>query len=83
MIIESIYIKNYRSVLEETLYFDNLTALVGANGSGKSSFLHALELFYGQSPKVESEDFYNEDITKDIIIAITFKELKEEKKNIF
>ena len=80
MIIESIYIKNYRSVLEETLYFDNLTALVGANGSGKSSFLHALELFYGQSPKVESEDFYNEDITKDIIIAITFKELKEEKE---
>jgi putative ATP-dependent endonuclease of the OLD family len=80
VIIESIYIKNFRSILEETLYCEDLTALVGANGSGKSSFLHALELFYGHMQKVDSEDFYNEDITKDIIIALTFKELKEEKE---
>lgn len=78
MIIESINIKNYRSILDETLICESLTALVGANGSGKSSFLHALELFYSQSPKVDREDFYNEDVSKAIVIAVTFKDLKEE-----
>ncbi len=47
MIIESMCVKNFRSILDETLNFEQLTALVGANGSGKSSFLRALELLPG------------------------------------
>lgn len=83
MIIESILVSNYRSILNETLYCDDLTVLVGANGSGKSSFLQALNLFYSTSPKVDLEDFYNKDTGKEIIVAITFKELTKEEKELF
>ncbi len=66
---------NYRSVLNETLTCDSLTALVGPNGAGKSSFLRAVDLFYAASPSVTIEDFYNHDTTQDIEIAITFTDL--------
>ncbi len=83
MIIESVHVKNYRSILDETLQCESLTALVGANGVGKSSFLKALDLFYSPSPKIESEDFYNRDINAKIAVAITFKELSSEAKELF
>ena len=51
---------------------DDLTALVGANGSGKSSFLNAIQLFYNPTAKVTREDFYNNDTAKDIEITLTF-----------
>ena len=75
--------KNFRSIKDEILHCDNLTALVGANGSGKSSFLHALELFYSKSPKVEIDDYYNGDTSKDIIITITFSNLSKSATQLF
>ena len=57
MIIESVRIKNFRSIEDETLSCDRLAALVGANGSGKSSFLRGLELFYAAAPKIGIDDF--------------------------
>jgi len=78
VIIESVHVENFRSIFNETLYCESLTALVGANGSGKSSFLHAIELFYNTSPRIEKEDFYGEDVSRDIIIAITFTNLDDE-----
>lgn len=69
MVIESMQVKNFRSILEETLTFEQLTALVGTNGSGKSTFLRALELFYGNSPKFDIEDFYNSNNEKEASIG--------------
>lgn len=83
MIIESVHVKNYRSILDETLYCKNLTALVGANGTGKSSFLQALDLFYSPSPKIDSEDFYNGDTTSEVVVAVTFKDLSTKAKGLF
>ena len=83
MIIESMNVKNFRSILDETLSFEQLTALVGTNGSGKSTFLRALELFYGTSPRFDIEDFYNRDCSREVIVAITFKELTEAAKEKF
>jgi len=83
MIIESVHVKNFRSILDETLYCGKLTALVGPNGAGKSSFLQALNLFYTASPKIDPEDFYNGDTTKEIVIAVTFKDLSSEAKELF
>lgn len=80
MIIESVHVKHFRSILDENLECEQLTALVGANGSGKSSFLRALELFYSQSPKVDKDDYYNQDTSKEIVVSITFKDLNEEKE---
>jgi len=83
MIIESVHIKNFRSVLDETLQCSNLTALVGPNGSGKSTFLQGLDLFYHPPSRLDEEDFYNCDITTEITIAVTFTDLSEEAKKRF
>ena len=83
MIIESVHAKNFRSVLDETLRCENLTALVGANGAGKSTFLRALEVFYRTAPKIDLEDFYNRDTANEIAIGVTFKDLSAEAKELF
>lgn len=83
MIIESVHIKNFRSILDETLSCDALTALVGANGAGKSSFLRGLDLFYNSSPKVDQEDFYNGESAEELSIAVTFMDLDDEAKDLF
>ena len=78
MIIKSIKVENFRSILDETLCFDSLTALVGANGSGKSSFLHAFELFETKKPNITKDDFYNKDTGKEIVFSVTFTDLPED-----
>ena len=71
MRIKKMRVENFRSIRRETLEFDGLTALVGANGAGKSAFLLALLVFQGrQEPDIE--DFYNRDTSRDIRIAVTF-----------
>ncbi len=83
MIIESVRVQNYRSILNETLHCERLTALVGANGTGKSSFLRALELFYSPVPKVDPGDFYNGDTHAEIAVAVTFRDLSPEANELF
>ena len=83
MLIESVQVKNFRSISNESLPCDSLTALVGRNGSGKSSFLNALELFYNPSARVTLEDFYDEDVTQDIEIIVTYSNLNAEAKSLF
>jgi predicted ATP-dependent endonuclease of OLD family len=75
MIIKTVHVANFRSIFDEQVGFAELTALVGPNGTGKSAFLRALELFYDPSARIEPGDFYNEDTTKEITISITFGEL--------
>jgi len=75
VIVKSLRVSNFRSLLEGTLNCESLTALVGPNGAGKSSFLRALELFYSPTPTVTADDYYNHDTSKDIEIAITFTDL--------
>lgn len=41
-----VQITNFRCLRELTLAFDDVTVLVGANGTGKSSVLHALAWFF-------------------------------------
>ena len=83
MLIENVQVKHLRSILNESLPCDSLTALVGRNGSGKSSFLSALELFYNPTARVTSEDFYDEDVTQDIEIIVTYSNLNAEAKGLF
>jgi hypothetical protein len=83
MIIRSVAVKNFRCILDETLECDMLTALVGANGAGKSTFLRAIELFYAGSPSVTAEDFYAEDVNQVIEVSVTFAELDSEEQEHF
>ncbi|MFZ1720043.1 MAG: ATP-dependent endonuclease [Candidatus Moraniibacteriota bacterium] len=83
MLIESVLIKNYRSLLDEEVYLEDLTALVGANGTGKSTFLKALEIFYAFSQSIKQDDYYNKDTSSPIVVAVTYKKLSEEAKRLF
>ncbi len=78
MIVKSIHVKNFRSILDETLNCEILTAIVGPNGVGKSCFLRALDLFYATNPRFSQEDFYNRDTNQDIEITVTFTGLEAE-----
>jgi predicted ATP-dependent endonuclease of OLD family len=83
MIIKSAKVQNYRCIQDEKLHCEQLTALVGPNGCGKSSFLKAIELFYSSKPHLDKEDFYNRDTNLEIIIGITFYNLSEKAKDRF
>lgn len=53
MRISHIQIENFRSHLSTRLDFDEYTALIGANGAGKSSVFYALEWFFEGGPVLD------------------------------
>ena len=46
-LINSIYIKNFKSIKEQNFQLAPITVLIGANGSGKSSVFQALAVLKG------------------------------------
>jgi len=83
VLIKSVEVKNFRSIRDQRLECDNLTILVGRNGSGKSSFLYALETFYDIDAPVSQEDFFDRDMSSPIEIRITYGDLREDEKEEF
>ena len=74
MRIQSVRVKNYRSIRDAELSLGDITALVGRNGSGKSTFLSALDLFYNHGDLTEA-DFFGENIEEEIEVEVTFDQL--------
>lgn len=83
MRIKSVHIENYHCILNQTLVLDNLTILVGANGAGKSTFLRAIDLFYSPSPTVTADDFYSGDLSKKVVISLTYADMSDKAKERF
>lgn len=83
MIIRSVHVQNLCGLLDTTLNCDSLTALVGGNGCGKSTFLRALDLFYAHAPQVSSQDFYDNQTNSEIRISITYSDLNERATALF
>lgn len=83
MIIKSVQVRNFRSILDETLHCEPLTVLIGPNGSGKSCFLRALQLFYDTDAPYTDEDFYSAHTDKPIEIAVTFGDLTPDERKLF
>jgi len=83
MRIQRAHIKNFRSIADESLDFENLTALVGPNGSGKSAVLRAIRAFYDTTLSVSTDDYYNREEDQAIEIAVTFSGLTDEEKDLF
>lgn len=75
MFIDSIYIKNFRSIKELEIFPSNLCALIGPNSVGKTNILKALDLVIGEGwttkAKVARELFC--DSSKSINITVNFK----------
>ena len=83
MIIKSIRVQNFRCIRDEILPCESLTALIGPNSSGKSSFLRALDIFYTPTARYTEDDFYNRDTSQDIVVTVTFADLTEDEKKLF
>ena len=83
MIIESIYIESFRCIKKTQLNCDELTVIIGRNGSGKSSFLKAIDIFYDVNASITIDDFFNKDTNQEIILMITYAQLKETEINEF
>ena len=76
MQITKLIIENYRSIKKVEIRLSPLFGLIGANSSGKSNILRALNLvlgeYYPTSNYITKKDFYNEDFNNDIKIIIYF-----------
>ena len=86
MRIRSIRIQNFRGFKDETLDFNSHVCLLGANGTGKSTVLAALNIFFQARgnptdvSKLLAEDFHNGNTQNPIRITVTFSELSERAK---
>lgn len=83
MLIEKIHVRNFRSLRDATLECDPLTAILGRNGTGKSSVLHALDYFYRLDVKAEVEDFYDHSTDEPIEIMVTYGRLSTPEREEF
>lgn len=78
MRISNVRLKNFRCVRDVSAPLDNLTAFVGRNGSGKSSVLQAINVFFTLNARISREDFFNKVTTEPIEIELTFEDFTPE-----
>lgn len=64
MIIKSIRIKNFRSLVDETIELSDMNFFVGKNDSGKSNVLKALNLFFNGETDFGSPFDFSADYSK-------------------
>ena len=83
MRLESVRVQNFRSIRDATLRMGALTALVGANGAGKSAFLKAVDLFQNERAVVEEEDYHCKSTQDDIVITLAFGDLSTAEQKAF
>jgi len=79
MKIRKLTIENFRSLKHVTIPVDDLTILIGKNGTGKSAVLKAVDIFFTTNAKYDEDDFYDRNIGAPIKITVTF-ELTNEKE---
>ncbi|MEM3684060.1 MAG: ATP-dependent endonuclease [Conexivisphaerales archaeon] len=83
MIISEVRIKNFRALRNLEVRLNKLSVIVGSNGSGKSSFLRALQLFFDNAAEYTEEDFHRRDTSNPIEIEITFANLSRKERQSF
>lgn len=75
MLIKSVNIANFRCIKALSVEFADLTAFVGRNGSGKSTVLQALRIFYNTKAPVSENDFFNSNTSSPIEITVEYRDL--------
>jgi len=90
MYLASLQLMNFRCFdgNKHTITFNKgLTVLVGENDSGKSAIMDAIKIVLGTTDmswyRIESDDFYNEETTREIEIVCKFEELTEDERGAF
>lgn len=78
MNIQSVRIKNFRTLKDVTIPFDTVTTFIGPNGAGKSTVLRALDWFFNGRPgSLTDRDCSFGAIDEDIEVQVTFSDLTE------
>lgn len=62
--IKRIHIKNFRSIVDETIELSDFNTFVGKNDSGKSNVLKALNLFFNNQTDTDTEFVFEQDYSK-------------------
>ncbi len=85
MKISNITIENFRSIKKLELDLLNFLILIGANNSGKSNILYALQYFFDSSVKIASEDVFSffQGEESEVAVTIRFIFLSDQEKNTF
>ncbi len=79
-------LRNFRCFAEEVIEFQNFTALVGQNNSGKSSILHAISVLYdstGTRSALSETDVFVHSGKDPLELIYTFEGLSEEEVKTF
>lgn len=76
MKIQSVRIKNFRTLKDMTIPFDSVTTFIGPNGAGKSTVLRALDWFFNGRPgSLTDKDCSFGATGEEIEVQVTFAEL--------
>lgn len=76
MKIQSVRIKNFRTLRDVTIPFDTVTTFIGPNGAGKSTVLRALDWFFNGKPgSLTEKDCSFGVTTENIEVQVTFADL--------
>jgi len=76
MKIQSVCIKNFRTLKNVTIAFDSVTTFIGPNGVGKSTVLRALDWYFNGKPSsLMDQDCSFGATDEDIEVQITFNDL--------
>jgi energy-coupling factor transporter ATP-binding protein EcfA2 len=78
MKIQSVHIKNFRTLKDVAIPFDSVTTFIGPNGAGKSTVLRALDWYFNGKPGSLTEKDCSFGITtKNIEVQVTFTDLTD------
>lgn len=83
MRISKIEVRNYRAIAHGEMLISPVTAILGENNSGKSSFLAAIKLFFAAAPKIEIDDFHRQNVTEPIEVTLSFSDLTPQEEAEF
>lgn len=85
MKITEVTIENFRAFEKETIHFGDYVSFVGSNGSGKSTVLTALRIFFRDTADtttdlqaLQEEDFHNKNTQDNVVITVVFTDLNNE-----
>src|SRR5216684_4664528 len=76
MRISQVRVQSFRCIHDVTLGFEALTAIIGSGGTGKSSFLRALEWFF-RGGALELDDVHERNEESEVVVTVTFSDLDD------
>lgn len=83
MKIQSVRIRNFRTLKDVTVAFDAVTTFIGPNGTGKSTILRALDWFFNGKPGslTHADRCFGSTHVDDIEVQVTFGDLTDKDRD--